>query len=904
MANRRMRLPQRAERIALFLGFCCFTCGAAFGQASQNQTIPPHQSQESLKETTLRGCLGNGSESPYLVDLSAKFYRLRGNISELKKYDGQEISVLGKRDDSTQPWPSFDVTKLMQVFDRPRPRLSSSFSSVSSWQKESNAKYGTKFAHPESLVAVQDSESFNLQSNFVTDQEVVSLGRFSLGREIYQGTNFVGGSFAISVSPEITNRQSCAEFGRFDPRARSTIQIGTVEYSKMLRVGAAAGTAYTDFHFHTFQNGLCYEIAFELAEFSTGNVDTGCTIPVLDDADEINLMQPLLAEVSYFPPSVETRKESKENAIPRVTEFVASSGTADDINRGEITFKWATHDADYVELSFQCAPAPTRPGIVILEGGFPFDCENVKWHSNPAIPPNRSPNGGATFSFGNSLQDDPISITVILTPFSHGIAYPDSSKSVAIQVDPDNPFPEGVPRANGNIVITYPASTDGTSNYRQGSVMTIHWTDALPHNPCVNLYLVQKNDGGGESFRLQLGRTCFQPSSSGSYAWTIPNQYFGTGYRIFARTPSGASSGLSTPFNIVQPSTRPPGDTTKRDGKPREFVATGNMNTPREFFKATLLNNGSVLVVDGDGSLGDPVPAELYDPAAHTFQPTGVPIAKRYMYTATLLTNGKVLIVGGNSQGPLASAELYDPKTGEFSATGSMNRPRYNHTATLLKSGTVLITGGMKNASYRLVSAELYDPESGKFTLTGRMKFARGMHTATLLTDGTVLIVGGQGRNGSLPARAEVYDPAKGSFVSTGKLISLRCSHTATLLENGEVLIAGGTGSGSRGEMVNAELYNSKKRQFLFTGKMNIARSGHTTTPLKNGRVLIAGGIEPGSGGRLANAELYIPEQGLFIETGPLITARLNHAAAILQDGRVLIVGGAANTVLTSAELY
>src|SRR5208282_1337320 len=94
--------------------------------------------------------------------------------------------------------------------------------------------------------------------------------------------------------------------------------------------------------------------------------------------------------------------------------------------------------------------------------------------------------------------------------------------------------------------------------------------------------------------------------------------------------------------------------------------------------------------------------------------------------------NGMVLVAGGQgSGGALASAELYNPMAGTFTPTGSLNTARTYHTATLLNTGMLLIAGGFNGSD--LASAELYNPASGTFTPTLSLNAARYRHTATLL---------------------------------------------------------------------------------------------------------------------------------------------------------------------------
>jgi hypothetical protein len=194
------------------------------------------------------------------------------------------------------------------------------------------------------------------------------------------------------------------------------------------------------------------------------------------------------------------------------------------------------------------------------------------------------------------------------------------------------------------------------------------------------------------------------------------------------------------------------------------FTQTGSMVTGRVSHTATLLKNGKVLITGG--IQGAPpnttvlAEAELYDPGSGSFSATLQPMATpRQWHTATLLSDGSTVLVTGGLDGfndRLASAELFDLATQSFTAPkGNMNSPRAFQTATQLTDGTVLITGGNDENTSTLSTAEVYDPTAGTFSPTGGMVSARQSHTATLLNDGTVLLAGGI--SGAVLASAELY---------------------------------------------------------------------------------------------------------------------------------------------------
>jgi hypothetical protein len=220
--------------------------------------------------------------------------------------------------------------------------------------------------------------------------------------------------------------------------------------------------------------------------------------------------------------------------------------------------------------------------------------------------------------------------------------------------------------------------------------------------------------------------------------------------------------------------------------------------------RATLLGNGKVLIVGGIDAPTTVVRhfanPELYDPSTGLFASTGTYASANHegdgngdviilATTTTLLADGRVLVLWG-----IGPAELYDPAAYTFSPTGASTAllGRGGFPATLLMNGTILVAGGSDGGD-GIDASGTYDSSTGTFTATGNMTLGRYLHTATLLPDGTVLIVGGYGVSPNSPlAKAELYDPATGTFSTTGGMTTARGPHAATLLNNGKVLITGG----------------------------------------------------------------------------------------------------------------
>jgi hypothetical protein len=281
---------------------------------------------------------------------------------------------------------------------------------------------------------------------------------------------------------------------------------------------------------------------------------------------------------------------------------------------------------------------------------------------------------------------------------------------------------------------------------------------------------------------------------------------------------------------------------TASSASPSEAAVTLAMPVARANFTATVLAGRRVLLAGGegpDGVLARVDVLELGSAADPTLAwTTAAPLATaRAGHTATLLRDGSILVVGGRdgSGTPVATAERYDPRTRRWADAGAPSSPRVGHTATLLGDGSVLVAGGVGAGPH-----ELYDPSSnGWSTAPAQAGSGRAFHTATPLLDGRVLLAGGVDGADAPLASAALWAP-DGAVSAPAPLAGARAHHAAVLLPTGHVLVAGGSGAG--GPAASAELFDPATGTWATVPGMAVARSSFALTLLPDGGALAVGG--------------------------------------------------------------
>ncbi|WP_437541914.1 kelch repeat-containing protein [Sorangium sp. So ce367] len=282
---------------------------------------------------------------------------------------------------------------------------------------------------------------------------------------------------------------------------------------------------------------------------------------------------------------------------------------------------------------------------------------------------------------------------------------------------------------------------------------------------------------------------CYDPSTG---SWQPPEKM-----NVSRRPSRLVTLPDGTVLGIANSVLRRPSQTVRFDPATGVWAPAAPTLVSRQMTDATVtpLADGRVLVASGDGNVdGGGEKVEIYDSVTDTWTlaaPMNVP---RSRARATLLQDGRVLVTGGDRQSQRMSAEIYDAATNTWTRVASMRWSRSSHEATLLLDGRVLVLGGRGSGGDNMKTGEIYDPASDTWTSTGEMVEQRGYPSAALLADGRVLVMGLPSASGANDGAfaAELYDPASDTWTPAPALDVMHQSAVMERLHDGRILIAGG----------------------------------------------------------------------------------------------------------------
>lgn len=190
-------------------------------------------------------------------------------------------------------------------------------------------------------------------------------------------------------------------------------------------------------------------------------------------------------------------------------------------------------------------------------------------------------------------------------------------------------------------------------------------------------------------------------------------------------------------YRVRASSTADPSQFAEATVSVRDYATTiERVASPSDAYEghtATLLQDGSVLVVGGSGFQGMHILAERYRPDLGRWETLGPLAIPRVGHAAAALQDGRVIVSGGYDPTQVGtpfdpvfkSVEIYDPVTSQFSSGPEMTVSRRNHVVTMLRDGRVFTTGGinLRESGFGASSAtEIYDAVAGPVTAGNPMR--------------------------------------------------------------------------------------------------------------------------------------------------------------------------------------
>ena len=352
-------------------------------------------------------------------------------------------------------------------------------------------------------------------------------------------------------------------------------------------------------------------------------------------------------------------------------------------------------------------------------------------------------------------------------------------------------------------------------------------------------------------------------------------------------------------------------------------IVTPRLLSPRFGHKATLLDDGRVLVVGGFTGVAnnnfiasEPVPVvQTFDFATATWGLAGsfdgLSTTGPGMYASSIkLADGRVLGIGIFEGGDSVSGSRVVLDQGATSWTDLPPNPlaRGLPELVLLDDGRVLVTGGfiVRGQSYQIGSTvEVYDPATGEWQQAPSMNVTHEYQAVVLMDDGRVLAAGGRELNFDASGRAEIYDPETNEWTLTGSMNFPQSFPVAIALADGRVLVTGVSDLNADAPEPTSEIYDPAAGTWSLAGPMQNARIFHSLTLLPDGRVLAVGGENPvtETNEPHSTTEIFDPRTDSWSPGPDLAEPRYDHSATLLPDGRIFLAGGIGVNPLNN-EIY
>ena len=349
-----------------------------------------------------------------------------------------------------------------------------------------------------------------------------------------------------------------------------------------------------------------------------------------------------------------------------------------------------------------------------------------------------------------------------------------------------------------------------------------------------------------------------------------------------------------------------------QDVEPEEergaWLRIGELDLSRADHTATLLPDGTILVVGGTSALGRPVlTAELVYPESGATRPAGTLPWGLAGHQAAILPDGRVVLSGSDAYAggePVADQDVcarypalvWDPATVDFSPIHGV--PDSNGASvTVLEDGRVLFAGGESaciwdQALVGLDAARVWDPTTGEVTQTGALVTPRAFGPSALLDDGRVLVAGGL-RLLSLPAGAavqrsgslEAWDPATGEWTSFGR--AGLAIDTLVVLDDGLVAAIGEFDNGYGMRLLDPA---SGTLRPLDTSQAKPLQEAAVSE--LDGQLAFVGGLNR-FGRPVAQTLVWDSATGDRERlVYPVSAADAGHTATALADGTIVVIGG------------